>query len=272
MTGRKHFIVALAAFASAHVIATEPENGNPPVNPAFTPPDRDLFDQGGYVYERNCLVCHGEHGDGKGEMAATMTVKPRAFRDAQFKYRSTPWGKLPTTGYLIRTIRKGRTGTAMGAFTHLRESDVRAVAEYVKLFSRKWRKPENYALPVELPPEPSWLRDSAKLEQHAAEGRKVFLVSCAACHGESADGKGPAATALKDDLGQPAQPADLREPHLRSGDEPSDIYRVLMTGLNGTPMVSFAETLSTETKWDIAAFILKTRAEHTAVPAAERGK
>jgi mono/diheme cytochrome c family protein len=154
----------------------------------------------------------------------------------------------------------------------LRESDVRAVAEYVKLFSRKWRKLENYALPVELPPEPAWLRDSDKLEQHATEGRKVFLTACASCHGEHADGKGPAATALKDDLGQPAQPADLREPHLRSGDEPSDIYRVLMTGLNGTPMVSFAETLSTENKWDVVAFVLKTRAEHRAEPVTRPGE
>ena len=271
MTGGKHFIFALAVLAATSVSAA-PDSEDPPANPAFQPPDRELFDQGGYVYERNCLVCHGDRGDGKGEMAATMTIKPRSFRDAQFKYRSTPWGKLPTTDDLIRTIRNGRTGTAMGAFTHLRESDVRAVAEYVKLFSRKWRKPENYALPVELPPEPAWLRDSSKLEQHAAEGRKVFLTTCATCHGESADGKGPAAAALKDDLGQPAQPADLRELHLRSGDEPIDIYRVLMTGLNGTPRVSFAEALSTENKWDVVAFILKSRAERSAEPVGRRSE
>src|SRR4051794_16351059 len=131
-------------------------------------------------------------------MAAPMTIKPRSFRTGDFKYRSTPWGKLPTTDDLIHTIRNGRSGTAMGMFTHLTEAETRAVAEYVKTFSRKWRKPENYAAPVEIPPEPVWLREPATLAQHAVDGRRLFLANCAACHGENADGKGAAAAGLKD--------------------------------------------------------------------------
>jgi mono/diheme cytochrome c family protein len=64
---------------------------------------------------------------------------------------------------------------------------------------------------------------------------------------------------LKDELGETSTPADLRQPHLRNGDEPIDIYRALMTGLNGTPMVSFADTLSEEQKWDVIAYILTLR-------------
>src|SRR4051794_10882813 len=106
----------------------------------FTRPDRSLYPEGGFVYERNCLICHGELGDGRGEMAAEMPIKPRSFRTGLFKYRSTPWGKLPTTDDLMRTIREGRSGTAMGQFTSLTEEQTRAVAEYVKSFSRKWLK------------------------------------------------------------------------------------------------------------------------------------
>jgi mono/diheme cytochrome c family protein len=65
-------------------------------------------------------------------------------------------------------------------------------------------------------------------------------------------------------LGEPASPADLREPHLRSGDEPIDIYRVLMTGMDGTPMASFAEALTADQKWDVVAYILTLRAKKAA--------
>ena len=41
--------------------------------------------------------------------------------------------------------------TAMGMFTNLTDEQLRAVVEYVKFFSRKWRKAENYAPPIELP-------------------------------------------------------------------------------------------------------------------------
>src|SRR3954453_12350729 len=91
--------------------APDPETA--PANPAFTPPDTSLYYEGREVYERNCTICHGVRGDGNGEMAAELGVKPRSFRMGEFKYRSTPWGKLPTTDDLIRTIRHGVTGTTM---------------------------------------------------------------------------------------------------------------------------------------------------------------
>src|SRR4051812_26213021 len=100
-------------------------------NPVFTPPDTALFYEGREVYERNCVLCHGARGDGQGEMAKEVGVKPRSFRTGDFKFRSTPWGKLPTTEDLIRTIRQGVTGTTMGAFTQLTAAETRAVAEYV---------------------------------------------------------------------------------------------------------------------------------------------
>jgi mono/diheme cytochrome c family protein len=193
-------------------------------------------------------------------MAASLGIKPRSFKLGLFKYRSTPWGKLPTDEDLKRTVQGGITGTAMGMFTNLNGADLDCVVEYIKFFSRKWRKAENYAPPLTLPKQPAWLTDdNPQREVHADKGKQTFQLICAACHGPAGDGKGLAAGALKDELGDPSVPADLRQPHLRSGDEPIDIYRVLMTGLNGTPMVSFAETLSEEQKWDVIAYILTLR-------------
>ncbi len=233
-----------------------------PENPAYKAPDRSLFQRGRYVFEQNCVVCHGERGNGKGEMADQLSPKPRDFTKGLFKYRSTPWGKLPTDEDLLRTIREGRTNTAMGMFSHLREDELRAVTEYIKFLSRKWRKAENYAEPVPLPDPPEWFSDPAERKRHAGAGQKTFLAHCASCHGPDGDGKGPAAVALKDDAGDPITPADLRQDRLRSGNELRDIYRVLATGLNGTPMVSFSETLSEEQRWQLVAFIAQLREEH----------
>ena len=215
--------------------------------------DFTLYAQGRYVYERNCIVCHGPRGDGNGEMSKGLVPMPRSFREGMFKFRSTPQGALPTEADLTRTIRGGLSGTAMGMFTHLLDDDVRAVIEYLKSFSRRWRKTENYAEAVVLPPAPAWLAEPP-LDQLAA-GKALFFTHCASCHGAEADGKGIASATLKDIWGLPARPSDLRQPHLRCGDTPTDVYRVLSTGLNGTVMVSFDSVLSPEQRWQIAAYL-----------------
>ncbi|MGV3662833.1 MAG: c-type cytochrome [Prosthecobacter sp.] len=221
--------------------------------------DFNLYMQGKYVYERNCIVCHGVRGDGKGELAATLKPAPRSFREGMFKFRSTPFGRLPTDADLRRTITGGLSGTAMGMFTQLSSEEVEAVITYVKSFSRRWRKAENHAPASKLPPRPAWFAEEALVKARAESGHKLFAVHCASCHGEKADGAGPAAALLKDIWGMPAAPSDLRQPHLRCGDAPEDLFRVLSTGLNGTPMVSFDSVLSESQRWDIIAHVLGRR-------------
>ncbi|CAN5910284.1 hypothetical protein BH11VER1_BH11VER1_10080 [soil metagenome] len=224
-------------------------------------PDFELYAHGRYVYERNCIICHGQRGDGKGELSETIIPKPRSFREGMFKFRSTPWEKMPTDADLRRTITGGLSGTAMGMFSTLQPDDVTAVMEYVKSFSRRWRAPENYAEPLRFPPPPAWLKEKKAVEPHIAAGKVLFTNVCATCHGPDADGKGPIAAALKDVWGMPAVPSDLRQPHLRCGDGPADIYRVLTTGMNGTPMISYAETLTEEQRWQVIAYIVSIRVE-----------
>ncbi|MEK0448179.1 MAG: Selenate reductase subunit gamma precursor [Verrucomicrobiota bacterium] len=218
-------------------------------------PDRELFEEGRYVYEQNCLVCHGQFGDGKGELAPGLTIKPRSFRTGVFKYRSTPAGKLPTNEDLKRTVRDGVTGTAMGMFTNIRQEELAAVVEYIKGFSRKWKDAANYAPPVKLPAPPAWFADAAQRKEHEQAGARIFETTCASCHGAGGKGDGPAAAALKDDLGDPAQPADLTARNFRNGNDPQDIFRVLALGIAGTPMVAFDPALSEAQRWDLAAYL-----------------
>jgi len=214
-----------------------------------------LYLPGRYVYQRNCIVCHGRYGDGRGEIAVEMFPKPRPFTSGIFKYRSTPSGFLPTNEDLLRTVRGGLVGTSMPAFTLLSDRDLRAVIEYIKSFSSKWRKPENYAAPLRQPPVPSWFEKEPELRRHAARGGELFSVACAVCHGTAGDGDGPAAEGLLDAWDQPCRPADLRGPLLRSGPKLTDAYRAIVTGISATPMPSFEETLTEDQRWDLVAYI-----------------
>lgn len=245
--------------ASGRSIAAEAQGGG-----AMRKPNWNLYYAGEYVYERNCQMCHGRRGDGRGKWATDILPKPRSFKHANFKYRSTPFGKLPTDEDLKRTIRGGRSNTAMGMFTKLSERDLSAVVEYIKFFSPKWRNPEFVGEPMKMPERPAWFFDEEARSERAKSGQKIFAVACQPCHGEKGDGNGSNARELKDHLERPIQPADLRNPHLRCGKEPEDIVQVLMTGLNGTPMLSFAETLTGEQMWELAAHIDLLRRENAA--------
>lgn len=269
---RCHLICKNLAFAVALVLMPVPPVAFAATNTpsAVTLPDDTLYFQGRYLYQRHCTTCHGARGDGKGDMATGMFPKPRPFASGIFKYRSTPLGFLPTDADLLRTVRNGISGTSMPTFANLSDREIRAVTEYIKFFSPKWRRPENYAAAIPLPREPAWLENPVALRPHAARGKEMFLASCAACHGESGDGKGLASATLMDEWGQPSQPADLRSPAIRSGPAFTDLYRALVTGIAGTPMPSYAETLNEEQRWDVIAYIATLRREQRTTGTTER--
>ena len=224
-------------------------------SPWFRPPEEALIPAGRFVYERNCLVCHGRWGDGKGELTPGMWPPPRKLSAGVFKYRTTPSGALPADADLERTIRNGIYGSSMPVFDQLEDREIRAVISYLKTFSSKWDKPQNFAAPLPFPNAPAWLADESELAQHALKGGPIFRQDCAACHGATGKGDGPAAAALEDDWGQPAKPTDLGLPALHSGPDLRDIYKVLVTGLNGTPMPSFLESTTETERWDLVAYI-----------------
>jgi mono/diheme cytochrome c family protein len=230
---------------------------NKPSTSAFVPvmPNRDLYEQGRYVYEQNCMICRGRYGDGKGELSATLVPKPRPFASGVFKFHTTPAGFLPTNEDLKRTIRDGLAGTAMGMFTRLSDGELNAVIEYVKSFSRKWRKVENYAPQLPTPSLPTWFAKDEEMKKHSIKGSEIFSAACITCHGPNGDGKGILTPTLKDMWDEPAVPADLRESWLRRGTDLREVYLALLTGRDGTPMVSFAQSLTEEQRWDLVAYV-----------------
>jgi mono/diheme cytochrome c family protein len=246
---------AIAVFFAAAGFSHADPTGS---DPLFRPPNQALYAPGRFVYQRNCLACHGAKGDGNGELVRDWSVLPRDFRRAEFKYRSTPYGQLPANEDLARTIRHGVTGTAMPAFAKLTDREIRAVIEYIKFFSADWNDERLYSASVKVPAPPEWFARRAERASEAARGAQIFQKNCAPCHGESGDGKGPSAATLRDSQDRPIQPADLRNA-LRSGSSPEDTWRTVATGLTGTPMVGFLGALSSDEIWSLVAFVRSLR-------------
>jgi len=66
-------------------------------------------------------------------------------------------------------------------------------------------------------------------------GEKVYMANCMACHGMSADGKGPAAVSL-----QPP-PADFTSATFWETRTEDKVKATVRTGKPGTPMMPFAQ-------------------------------
>src|SRR4051794_39315174 len=69
--------------------------------------------RGKAVYEKWCLECHGETGEGNGAAAKFMLPPPRNFTQAVYQIRSTASGELPTDEDMQRVVDEGMPGTAM---------------------------------------------------------------------------------------------------------------------------------------------------------------
>jgi mono/diheme cytochrome c family protein len=179
-----------------------------------------------------------------------MNPRPRDFTRATYRLRSTPTGSLPTDADLFRTISRGIPGTAMPSWSGLSVADRWQIVHYIKSLSPRFKN-ERPERPLYVPPTPRFSPLSLR------RGRAIYrLMQCAECHGESGRGDGPAASTMEDDQGQPIYAFDFtRGWKLKNGRRVRDIYQVLATGLDGTPMPSYAETLAPSDIWDLAYYV-----------------
>jgi plastocyanin len=217
---------------------------------AFAPPGDEHAGnpaRGKAVYERFCSQCHGAKGNGVGEVTPYANPKPRDFRSGLFKFRSTPYGSLPTVADLDRTVSDGLYGTLMPPFYALNPRARLDVIAYVQTFSPRWQK-ERPGSPIALTPEPAPTGESLE------RGEKLFTTACASCHGDGS-GNGPLAKSLVDAWGNPDLPADLTRGHAKAGSGGRDIYMRIETGINGTPMPGFGGSLSADQTWDLVHYV-----------------
>ncbi len=205
---------------------------------------------GARLYYRYCWGCHGARGNGDGENAPYLNILPRNFVAAVFKCRSTPTGTLPLDSDLFNSLYRGFNFTNMPSWKALTAQNRADLVAFIKTFSARWvtEKPSD---PIPIPTEPKLTVESIK------HGGELFQkLECWKCHGQEGRGDGPSASTLTDSNDQPIRPYNFTSDNRsKCGKTNADLYKIFMTGLDGTPMPSFADVVKPEDAWDLVHYL-----------------
>lgn len=179
---------------------------------------------GGLLYQRHCAACHGD----KGEGGVGVPLSLASFLDSV------------DDGFLSRTIRLGRPGRVMPAFSKLSDAQIDAIVSFVRAWSGR--------------PAPVYSREPVPGDP--ARGGVLYSEYCAGCHGADGEGgKGTGVTFSRErDL--PIIAPALNNPGFLAAASDRMIRDTLRNGREGTPMPSFlAAGLSEQDIDDLVAYV-----------------
>ena len=243
---------ATASTAQSHVNSPDPLLGTPSVATETSNIDgiTGHAESGKHLYRRFCIGCHGPDGNGQGMNAQWIDPKPRDFTEATFKCRSTPTGTLPTDEDLYNAITRGFVTTNMPSWRPLNPQQRADLVAFIKTWSPRWAK-EKPGASLNIPPE------TAITIESILHGRELFQkLECWKCHGPEGHADGPSASTLTDSKGNPILPFNFSTgERFMCGDSNRDLYRIFMTGLDGSPMPSFADVIQPNDAWDLVHFL-----------------
>ena len=212
-------------------------------------------EKGETVYKNKCAICHGETGKGDGLAAPFTSPRPRKLVKGSLKFRTTPFGKIPTDKDIFNIITKGMPGTSMSSWKHLSEEDRWNLVSYLKVLAKKKydrfaRKGKKLVI-IEVPEPPDFSLESIEA------GKELFLKNCSGCHGLKGRGDGESTNRIVNVASDAIWPRNLNKPWtFRRGNTRKDLYLNIRTGLSGTAMPMFSEkTLSDEEVWSIVHYV-----------------
>jgi mono/diheme cytochrome c family protein len=117
--------------------------------------------EGEEVFNRLCATCHGARGE--GDLAKEIS-------NADFL-------ALASDQFLLETIMKGRSNTAMAAWSRLPDRELGSVVAYLRSLQKKPVRPES----------------TSRVHGDSARGDSLFSNLCTRCHGKYGEGDlGPA--------------------------------------------------------------------------------
>jgi sulfur oxidation c-type cytochrome SoxX len=193
------------------------------------------------IYQELCERCHGEKGDGNGEVAWYLDPSPRDFTRAAFM-NSKPRDRF------VNSIRNGVPGTSMPPWGRILDAgQADAVLGYVlATFTKTPAQPlKTRKIPEQNP--------QAATEASAAHGEEIFLKRCTGCHGRKADGKGP------NSLDILPRPRNLHNIAFVQNAPDRRLFESILYGVQGTAMPAWIDYgLTTNDVGDIVNFIRRS--------------
>lgn len=214
------------------------------------------------LFRTLCSGCHGVDGAGDGVAAPTMFPPPRDLTAGVYRFRTTASGTLPTRDDLLRTVTDGLPGTEMPSWgPQLQDEQLRSLVLYLERlsprFSSEPRRPEDVLVDFDA------LTVPEATPERLERGRQVYeSMKCSACHGDGGRGDGEAADQYGRYSGTDTEVFDFTQGVYKGGTSAESLYRTFVTGLDGTPMPSYVDSLpDAEDRWSLALYCLSlTRA------------
>ena len=223
--------------------------------------------QGKAIYQKHCVTCHGERGQGVALPGAN--VPPRNFASPQARadlYRAK----------MVDAVRNGKSGTLMISYREiLKKSEIDAVIDYIDAIlmvpasqisgtnahggrqQDAGRTGQPGAGQTDLKaPMPNGLKGDA------AKGKVFYLANCAECHGAKGDGQGKRAYFIN------PRPADFRSDKMRNRLNRPAIFIFTAQGKLGTEMPAWNKVLSDQEIANVAEYVFKAYIEPVPMKAA----
>ncbi|MBI3071626.1 MAG: c-type cytochrome [Deltaproteobacteria bacterium] len=269
-------VAASASVSDAEVTAPPAPKAVTGVSPKAMAHGGDAVGEAGRkVYQRYCIGCHGEKGDGKGPAAKFLDPKPRDFTKGVFKFGAVPAGKLPTDDDLMRTVTNGLSASSMPSWRLLPQDQRWAVIQYLKSFSPRWKK-DKPGPALSVPEDPFNEEPPSKLPSIRAQGEKIYhgRTTCWGCHPAyvpndrvtsyvQAYGKSetPRAEMSKAEgkFSEPYEaivmPPDFVKRRLKTGHSLEALARVIWAGVGGTAMPTWKGQLKDDEFWAMVYYV-----------------
>lgn len=176
------------------------------------------------LYAQNCAACHGEGG--RGGIGVPLALP---------SFQATV-----SDNYLRKTIRMGRPGRVMPAFSTLRDDEVDALVKYLRSGYRG--KIATFS--------------GKPIKGDPVHGKQLFAKYCASCHGSNGEGGKGTGVTFSRPRELPIMAPALHNPGYLASTTDAMIRTTLTQGREGTPMASFRKQgLSEKDINDIVSFV-----------------
>ncbi len=229
------------------------------------------------VYTEYCMACHGVDGKGNGVSSKGLVPPPRNFTLGLYKFGKVVAGELPHDGDMIHIIQHGLNGSAMFPWD-ISDDQANAVWQYIKTFAPDvWEgKDKELGEALVAKNDPFGLpRKSFAIQK----GKEVYhgVAQCQSCHRAyvskqelsdinfkyneerlAADDFDEDMYDLKlqdSDHNYRSLPPDFTWHWVRSAQSVEDIYVRLLSGVNGSGMPSWKDTITDEEIWAVSYYV-----------------